>query len=290
LREHQRDDLTGGIEQLERRHRPGRGRLGDHPGPGDQLLAQVQVEGRVEHVQPAVDPPDPHHRTAVDLDAAAVADEDHDGPRGLTGVPEDDGQRLRRHLPGAPAAGQAKRLGPGHAVAAQHREELVGVSQRVPVASERGRVDLGVGASRGAHRRRQVQGRRGGRGTRRDQRLPGRPITVGLEVDLMDRGAGAVEHLDAAAHAIGSARVPLGDRQRVAPVRQEHPQIDRLAVDQAGPGRQLDPAIAPAHLTHRGRVARERHAPPDRWQAVKQGREVAIEPARGRTDLGGREL
>src|SRR5689334_13806181 len=52
LAEHERDRLAGGVEQLERAHHARARRLRDHPARCDAVLAQVQVEARIEDVEP----------------------------------------------------------------------------------------------------------------------------------------------------------------------------------------------------------------------------------------------
>src|SRR3712207_7015332 len=54
------------------------GRLADQPGLRHEVLAQVQIEPRVEHVQPGAHDLDGRDGPMMDLDAAAVAHEAHD--------------------------------------------------------------------------------------------------------------------------------------------------------------------------------------------------------------------
>ena len=62
------DDLAGGIEELERVDVAMHRRLPDHRAAGDEILPQVQVEARVEHVEPGADGLD-----AVDIPASRYA-------------------------------------------------------------------------------------------------------------------------------------------------------------------------------------------------------------------------
>ncbi len=66
------------VIKLQRMDLPVHRRLAHHPGRSDPVLAQVQVETRVEHVQPRPHGLDSLHRSGIDLHAARVADENHD--------------------------------------------------------------------------------------------------------------------------------------------------------------------------------------------------------------------
>ena len=98
---HHRDDLTGRVEQLERQHHARTRRLGDHPARRDPVGAQVKVELGVEHVEPRPVTDDALDSAGEHLDAAAVADEDHDRIAGLGGGVQRVLDRVVAHPPRA---------------------------------------------------------------------------------------------------------------------------------------------------------------------------------------------
>ena len=223
--------------------------------PGDQVLAQVEVEARVEHVEPRAHHLDPVHRAGVDLQAAAVADEDHDRQARGRGAGRAPAGGAGPAGAGEARAGEPHRLGAGDAEAAEQQEELVGVPLRLPGGDQAGGVDLGVRPLRGGRGGGRSGGRRVGIGGVGGDAVEGRRVGGGGGVDLVDGGAAGVEELQAAA---GAGAGVLVEGVAEAPVAQEEAQVDladHLAHGALDGGR----GEAAVDLVDAGLVAGQRH-------------------------------
>ena len=200
-------------------------RLADDPGAGDAVLAQVEVEGRVEDVEPRAHDLDAVDEARVDLHAARVADEDHHRQRAALHRLEDRAGGGGGDGAGELRAGEAHGLEAADAEAAEEAEELVGVLERRPGGDEAVAVDLGVGAlGGGVGDRDEGRGREVGRrgafvGEGGDEGGEGR----GRPVDLVDGRAGGVEEEEAGAGA-GLGLLAVG--VAVLPVAQEEAEVD----------------------------------------------------------------
>ncbi|MNY10992.1 hypothetical protein D3C86_1439980 [compost metagenome] len=240
----------------------------------------MQVERRVQHVEPRAGPGQPLHRPGVDLHDAAIGDKAHDRQLRLRRPLQHRFHRAVGHLLRQVLAGVAQRTDARDLVLAQHAEEVVRVFQAAPVGAQRFGVS-GLGGFRGRRERRHHHGRRRRQGMPVDVRLPGRRVGLGGAVDLVHRLAGLVEELDA---------VPavLGYRVEVLPRAEEHAQVDirpEHDADRAIIG--LDVLVVAMPLVHGGVVAGQRHDRPEGAEVAEHRLRGAAQLARGHAAAGG---
>src|SRR5699024_5675741 len=83
------DQLAAAVVQLQRGDAAIVGGPVHDPALADGVLAQVQVEGRIEHVEPAIADQQLLDRAGVNLHHAGTADEYHDGQSRLGDLLQD---------------------------------------------------------------------------------------------------------------------------------------------------------------------------------------------------------
>ena len=227
----------------------------------------MQVEGRVEHIEPAVDLDQAVDRSAVDLDAAAAADEDHDGRAVGAGGLHGRAQGARRQLAGEFLADEPQRLDAADLELAQHAEELVCVLHRPPRLAQAFDVDFRIGTPNGFRGDRIRRARRDGESARhfgtmaRDQGIERRPVGLVCGVDLVHRLAPAVEELQAEPLALLDG---LAHGKAMLPASQEQAQVDVWPQHEAVRAGHLHVLEAAMALVHAMLVARQAYDAADR--------------------------
>mmetsp|Transcript_5758 Transcript_5758/g.14048 ORF Transcript_5758/g.14048 Transcript_5758/m.14048 type:complete len:307 (-) Transcript_5758:1616-2536(-) len=186
----------------------------------------MQVEARVEHIEPRPHDGDTLDRAAVDLDDARVADKHHDG-RAVGRRPlQQHAGRVRVHALRELRRGEMHRGAARQAMLAQQAEELVRVAQRGPAGTEGAGVDIGRIDRCGRRLVAPLWRGRGGVGPADAQRLPRGQVGARPREDLVHRHAPRIEELQALLLAL---RRRLMHSIAVGPVAVEQPQVDLLA-------------------------------------------------------------
>ena len=204
---------------------------------GHHVFTQVQVEARVQHVDPLgaahLQRLDPLDRAGMDLDTPHAADEHHDG-RAIHGrLVQQPVHCVLAQAMGKPAFGQAEALLALHPELAQQTEEFMGVLHHRPGGFQPCCVDLGISA-------RTFRDRRGGKHiTRPGLREAGHQgierSTVGLltHKHLVHGRAMGIEELQALRRRFGRIVGGLGYGKARMPMHEKKTQVDGLTECQA---------------------------------------------------------
>jgi hypothetical protein len=147
LAEELHDQLAVRIIKFRAGDAPVARRLLDGPCLGNGRLAQMQIEIRVQHIDPfalLAEGHDALHQPGVNLDHAGVAHEHHDRQTSRRGCAQQGFGAKRRQGPSKLRVRQPECLRAFHAVFPEQAEKLVRVLQRRPARAQPFGVHLGV--------------------------------------------------------------------------------------------------------------------------------------------------